>query len=221
MELEALKKPVITLGDVAKVRNISRASAGVAITRLAKKGKILKLEKGKYAISNDVFAVASNITHPCYISFAAALYLRGMLQQTVSEIAVMSPKTRKPLEFFRVRIRFVRTSTKNLFGYERIRRGGFFAFVAEPEKAVVDIVCNPSYYPLSYLDEVVGSIDVEKLERYLLRLGSVSAIKRVGYILEKNGLRTGLRKNAKLLRGVHYLIPGKGSTWNKKWRLYV
>ena len=217
-ELENLKKPVITLNDVIKARDITRESASVEITRWAKKGMITKVEKGKYAITKDVFAIATGLVQPSYISFGAALYLRGLLEQTVSRVDVVSPRYRKGIKFGNVEIRFARFRSDRIFGYEKMERGKFSAFVAETEKAVADCLCFPKYFELSYLDAALKEIDAKKLESYVARMGSAAAIKRAGYLLERAGHETILGKE---LSGVHQFIPGKGGQWNKRWRLYV
>lgn len=217
-ELEKLKKPVITLNDVIKARNITRESAGVEITRWAKKGLITKVEKGKYAITSDVFAIATGLVQPSYISFGAALYLRGLLEQTVSRVDVVSPRRRRSVGIGNVEIRFVRFRSDRIFGYEKMERGRFFAFVAETEKAIADCLCAPGHFELSYLDAAFREIDAKKLEEYVLRMGSVAAIKRAGYLLERAGHETTLGTK---LSGVHHLVPGKRGQWNRRWRLYV
>jgi len=217
--LPILRKPVISIGDVAKARNLSLASAAVWITRQAKAGRITKISKGKYAITEDVFAIATAIVQPSYLSFASALYLRGFLEQTVSSLQVVVPHYRKDLMAGNTPIKFITFSHRRIFGYERMPRGDFFAFVAEPEKAIMDCLYAPRHFPISYLEGAFKEIDQKKAEAYALRMDSVSVVKRAGYLLEHFGYDTSLAK--KPLTGVHYLEPGKKGTWSAKWRMYV
>lgn len=217
--LETLKKAVITLKDMAKARNITRQSAAVEISRAVKKGRLARVEKGKYALTSDMFAIASGLVQPSYISFGSALYLRGLLEQTVTKIYVVSPKYKKGITFGNIEIKFIKFGSGNIFGYEKIKRGEFFAFIAETEKAIADCLYAPRYFELSYLDEALGRINSKKLEEYALKMGSVAAIKRAGYLLELAGHETALAR--KRLSGVHALVPGKKGRWNKKWRIYV
>jgi predicted transcriptional regulator of viral defense system len=217
-ELENLKKPVITLNDIVKARDITRESARVEVNRWAKKGLITNVERGKYAITKDVFAIATGLIQPSYISFGAALYLRGFLEQTISRVDVVSPRYRKGVKFGNVDIRFAKFRSDRIFGYEKMERGKFYAFVAETDKAVADCLCFPRYFELSYLDAAFKGIDAKKLEAYVARMGSAAAIKRAGYLLERAGYETTLGGK---LSGVHQFIPGKRGRWNNRWRLYV
>lgn len=189
------------------------------IIRGVKKGRLTRLEKGKYAITDDIFAIATSLVQPSYLSFGSALYLRDLLEQTPTRIDVVSPKYKKRIRVGNSEIRFIQFGSARIFGYERILRGDFFAFVAETEKAIVDCLHAPRYFEFSYLDPAIKAANPRKVEEYALKMNSVATLKRAGYLLEHAGYETTLAQ-AKL-SGVHRLVPGKTGKWNRKWRLYA
>ena len=75
-----LERPVITLNEIAR-RAGSPAYARLLAHRLVKAGKLIRVAHGAYSASDNIFAIASNLYYPSYISFISASYLHGFTQE--------------------------------------------------------------------------------------------------------------------------------------------
>ena len=116
------------------------------------------------------------------------------------------------------RIRFLRFNKDLIFGY--VRRGN--AFIAEPEKALLDSL---NYGEYAYISEALesgisdGTINVDKLVTYAGMFSNKSLMNRLGFFLEHYcGIeRKELLKHASAMP-VH--LSKKTNKYDKKWRVY-
>ena len=211
---------VFTVGDAVRITGKKRDYCRLFLNRLARRGKLTRVERGKYISKDaDLYAVASNLVFPSYVSFLSALSLHKLTTQIPFEVQVACAVQKKPVEFGNARIMFVKMKKSTLFGFKR--EGG--AFVAEPEKAVVDGLYLPRKMPVSEAFYAIEQkeMSVEKLEEYAERLGSAVVKKRLGFLLEKAGLQTRLpsRLNRKI-DVLNTLRPAEGEK-SAKWRLVI
>ena len=224
-EVEKLRKPVITLNDVARIIQKSKAYTRVYVNRLSKKNLLREVEKGKYATSEDPFEIGSNLIFPSYISFISAYSIYGFTTQTPIELQVISLKSKKPLSTGNTRILFVKFKKQNFFGYKREKFRNRYIFIAEPEKAIVDSLYLPRYCPIaeSYTALKNSDIDINKLIEYALRMRSIITIKRLGYLLEVNGHDIYKKVKPQLNKRYDLLDPflPKSKKKSKKWKLNI
>lgn len=85
-ELRRSGRYVFTTGDLARILGSSRDVASVYAHRMKKQGLIYPIEKGKFALGEDAFLVASQMTEPSYLSFTTAFYLHGRMEQVIDRI---------------------------------------------------------------------------------------------------------------------------------------
>ncbi len=202
-ELWAEKTPVFALDNAQKILGSSRGYASLFISRNVKRGKLVIIKKGLYALPESTYAeIATNISTPSYMTMASALYYRSVVDQMPNSITIFNTKISTKMN---VRIRdgsydivLVKTLPKIIFGFERERSGKGFAYVALPEKAVVDAMYMPKYCPKTYIDDALTSnrLDIRLLERYALRTGSKALFRRLGDALMRNGLKIEVDTNA-------------------------
>jgi len=157
-----LDKPVFTFKDLV-LNGIPYNYAKRLAYLLLSKGKIKRIEKGKYATVNDPFLIAPFTVFPCYITMHSALYLNKILQQIpfTVEIATTRRKKHQKIVFEGIEIRYYRIKRRDFFGFRYIPYDAFKIPVAYTEKALIDIFYF-NQYP-------VGSIDLERLDRRVLR----------------------------------------------------
>jgi len=226
--LEILKSSstsIFTVNDAARILKKSPAYSRLYLHRLKSSKLIFEVERGKYTLSTNPFIVASNIIFPAYVSFLAALSYHKLTTQMPTVLHVVSLKARTPSTYGGARMRFVCFSQKRFFGYNREKMGDSFAFMAEPEKAIIDSLFMPRYCPIS---ESFGAIKTANISTgvitdYGLRMDSGVVAKRLGYMLEAAGLgdHPALRANqSKRMDALNPNLPLRGER-NHKWNLII
>ena len=191
MEAEGLV--VFTTSDARRVSGVGRSDAHRILSRMVAKGHLVRLERGKYidarsARELDVLEVAPHIVEPSYLSLWSGLHLHGLTTQVPRTVFVVVTSPRKGLDIMGSPVRFVSVRHSLFFGYAR--HGG--RVVAEVEKLLLDCLVFPQY--CGGWDEVVCSfenatLDPERVVEYALMTGSPTLCSRLGYTLERLGLR--------------------------------
>jgi len=180
-ELEVSEKlskiPVFSLGDVNQIIN-NRNYAKEFIKRMYKKNKIFKIKKNVYSFYDDEFLISTYLNKPSYISSVSALSHYGLITQLPNKIFCATLKRSEKIN----NINFFHTNY--FFGFKKEEYAGFNIFIAEPEKAIIDSI---GLFPVSVFEESFEEINVNKVLEYLKKIKKSNIVKRVGYLLEKNG----------------------------------
>ena len=118
------------------------------LSRWTRAGKLLQLRRGLYALAPPFgkakphpFVIANRLVQGSYVSTQAALAFYGMIPETLA--VTTSVTTGRPGQWITPlgRFRFRHVHSGLFFGYSRIDLGaGQYAFVATPEKALMDLV---------------------------------------------------------------------------------
>lgn len=138
---EALRDyPVFTVKDVSGLLNKSREYASLQVYRWKKRKLIHEIEKGKYTLEEDPFAIASWIIWPSYISGWAALQYYHLTEQLPFTIQVISSRRRKKrvLHHGKARMEFSTVKPNFFTGFQRVMYQQREIFIAEKEKALID-----------------------------------------------------------------------------------
>ncbi len=221
-KLDELGLKVFTFKDVARIVQKPKPYTRLFVSRMKKRGLVNSIERGKYATKDaGIFQVASNLVYPSYVSFLSSLSYHKLTTQIPRTMQVVVLKQKKAVRYAGYNIKFIRTNKSRFFGFEK--RDG--AFIAEPEKALVDGVQLPSNLPLSEAFYALGQerVSKEKVLEYALKMGSPVLLKRVGYLLSLLGfdcyeaVKEKLKIRYDLLNPLH---PPKGKK-DKKWKLVV
>lgn len=136
-QLKSLKKPFYTMADFEKITGMERRNLSVTLSRLTKKGLLVRLTKGVFILPDDLDKlpeIANQLYSPSYLSFESALSIYGILSQYPYTITFATPKRSK-------RIRLADKEVE----YRQIKPSLFISFmkqdnlfVATPEKALLD-----------------------------------------------------------------------------------
>lgn len=138
-------KSILSTTDIANLLSIGKESAKVTATRYARKGLLIRLKRDFYIPVNifekfnekDFFKAANIIQAPSYISLTSALSYYNIstqqLQNVYESIAVKRTKHVKVRN-----IEFIFNLVKKKFYTGFTLEDNFF--IAEPEKALADIV---------------------------------------------------------------------------------
>jgi predicted transcriptional regulator of viral defense system len=177
--------------EIARVLNISSASARVFANRYVRQGLLVRLKRNIYVVKDkwdnisedELFCLANICQVPSYVSLMTALGYHGITTQVqrkfVESIAV---KRTKKLAVDGAAFNYVKINKKLYGGF--IKKGGFF--IAAPEKAVLDALYLRSLKRYSF---DLSSIDFSKLDMARLRklgkrypLKTTKSLGRHGYI---------------------------------------
>ena len=187
--LEVLEKhPVFS--NSTPGREVSDNYVNLYLHRLFKKHLIIRIAKNIYTLHNDPFIIASRIVWPSYISCWSSLNFHNFTNQVPHSIFVVIPYYRKAIKFQNTEIIFIKTKSKNMFGYEKVNYRGFEIFVADKEKSIIDsaLLKQASFSSLKEIvEDNLNYINTRKFIKYLKRIGNKSLIKRFGYLFDKLG----------------------------------
>ncbi len=223
-KIKGLQKPVFTSNDLQKLSSFDKKYLKVYLFRLKRRHRIQEVEKGKYALSLHPFIIASNVIFPTYISFFSAYFYHDLTTQMPNIIQVVSLRSKKVLKGEGYSIQFIKMSPQRVFGYTREKFMEKYIFVAEKEKALVDSLYLPQYCPLEETYAALsGDLNVDLLITYALRMKSIVLLKRLGYLLELQGIDIFTKIKSKLNDRYDYLDPHqhKPGKKSKKWRLVI
>ncbi len=184
-----------------------------ALYHLRRKGWIVSLRRGLYAISSFVpgtspvheFEIAMALIDPAAISHWSALYHHGLTDQIPRKVFVLTTAASVP----RLRgdkaastsggypvgqaiYQFVQVKPERFFGTEKAWIGEARVVITEPERTLLDGLSMPQY--CGDFAEVLGAfqargqeLNVERIVDYALRLDAATA-KRLGWVLESLGV---------------------------------
>jgi len=145
---------------------------------------IKRAARGIYYTPNaNEYEVASFILYLSYISLVSALRFYNLTKQIPNIIYIISSKRHAPINDLNgYRVKFIKIRKDFMYGYSRIDN----AFVAEPEKIVVD-----SFYLnrfVEYAEETIelGTLNFSKLLKYAQLTGKQSVINRIKKFVSKN-----------------------------------
>ncbi len=227
--LEKARLTIFTTQQLSIILGNDVPSTSVRLTRLVKKGVLMRIIQGRYALpSSDVFLLASNIYSPSYVSLYSAFEYYGTTTQSPRIIDVINTTTSKKLtisvEMGKFDVRFIKTDPLMMFGYKKFNLNGKEMTIAEKEKAIIDGLLFSEYVPLDEVFSCIKSgIDHKKLIRYAKKTNHQTVLKRLGYLLSQAGIpyppeqfpvlsATYVPLDPRLPRCGHY---------DKKWRVII
>ena len=192
--------PVFTLNDTVKILRKNRAYSILFLHRCVKKGYIGRVERGLYYVKEryNEYEIASHVIDPSYVSMVSALAYYGLTTQIPRVVYVVSTKRHNMLKGVAgFDIVFKKIKKDMLFGYKKEADGNIF--VAEPEKALIDI-----YYfgDVNDLDpaalERPARIDINRLVSYAVKSKKRSVLVGITALLREHGYATQAKRLATL-----------------------
>ena len=134
----------------------------VQLSRWVQSGKLVQLRRGLYVLPQNfggseipAAQVANYLIRPSYVSLEYALALAGLIPETVH--VVQSVTTKRPAAFDTVlgHFRYHYVKPTWFFGYDERDVPGGRAFVARPEKALLDLFhLSPGEWTVARIDEL-------------------------------------------------------------------
>jgi len=195
--LAARDKDIFNTDDAYDVLGEGRATRET-LERLAEKGWLERVEKGKYLIvpleagpdrswTEDAFVIAHHLVKPAAVAYWTALNHWNLTEQVPRVTYVQTParkENRRP-EVLGIRFRIVRIKGERLFGLHRFTA----VDVTDREKTVIDCLDRPELSGgvvevAGGLREGDGEFDWNRMTGYLRRFGSGAVVKRLGFLAE-------------------------------------
>lgn len=203
------------------------------VSQLKQAGWLVRIKQGLYQIADvsslgtltlSRYAIAHLLLPESYVSFEAALQHHGLFDQSLHTISSVGPKQKAAVQLQGTVYRFVRTKTAYYFGYTPHPLNGCQVQIAEPEKALIDLL---QFHRTSARVDLVletltdnrHQVEIARLAEWALR--SPIAVQRVvGFLLDQLGLDTStLGAGASQSNSVTKLTDGSNH-FSSKWRLY-
>ena len=184
---------------------------------------------------SNLLALASSIANPYYFGFATAAAHYGLTTQLRSTIYLVTPQQVRPKEIQGTKIRIVKVTPRRFFGFSSVDVFGYPVMMSDREKTVLDCIDRP---PLAggigesatILAAATRRFDWEKAASYLKQIGSVTLVRRLGWLADHTGaeipeaIRTRMHSMADR-PGVSFLGPRKPASgaigYSPQWHLMV
>ncbi len=198
-------KGTVSVGDAARILNVSSSDAAKMLSRWAKKGWMSRVRQGLYVpvplesrttdVSlEDPWLIADRLFSPCYIGGWSAAEYFGLTEQIFSTIVVMTtqkPRDRRP-EIKGTGFMLRTIPLKAMFGLSPVWRGQVKIMVSDPARTLLDLLADPFFGGgIRSVQDMLGNYlksekkNLEQLIEYAGNLGNGSAFKRLGFLLEK------------------------------------
>lgn len=166
----------------------------VQLSRWAATGRVVRIHKGWYVLGEpfrrvrpDMNVIACALRPGAYVSLHSALAFHGMIPEYVPETTCVT--TGRPLRIDSPlgRIRYRHLKTEAFLGYRQVDFGMQAAFLALPEKALLDLVyLTPGSAEPAYLVELrlqrPEELDLERMARMAERFEAPRLARAVGMI---------------------------------------
>ncbi len=179
-------KAIFSIQDIQRIGNFSREYTKILANRLTKRKIIQRVTRNKYTLEKNIYAIATNLKTPSYLSFWSASIFYGFTEQIINTVQIATTRRAKEIIFQGSKIKFIKIN--NFFGYKKIKSGDSEIFLVEQEKLVIDILMN--HKEMGNFDEIIkiienAEINKEKLKEYLIKINNNTLKKRAGYLIEK------------------------------------
>ncbi|MHB8893662.1 MAG: type IV toxin-antitoxin system AbiEi family antitoxin domain-containing protein [Candidatus Geothermincolia bacterium] len=165
--LRSTSKAFFTISDFEKITGLERKSLYVSLNRWVKKGILDRAGRNIYIIAGEpvrLEAIAGQSYFPSYLSFESALSRFGVLNLIPYSLTFATTRKTKSVTLQSRRVDYRHLQPGLYFGFTLER--GFY--VAEPEKALLDLVYMASFgkasIPLDELD--LRSLSTRTIQEY-------------------------------------------------------
>jgi predicted transcriptional regulator of viral defense system len=176
-KLKEKNLPLFSRLDVTRVFGVTPIAAKFLLHRYAKKKFITRVKRGLYTFAGESSVptpyLANKLYEPSYVSLEFALSYHRVIPETVYEITSVSTKKTQRFQAMNKTFSYRRIKKEAFTGYETARQGAFTFFIADPEKAFVDLAYLKTIRQKNVLDRFDKKrINKAKALRYAKLFGS-------------------------------------------------
>lgn len=239
-ELKILEELILEHGNVVDVSSIykkidkSKQEAKNIITKLVKKGWLIRIKRGVFIISDissrgsiqfSQLTIAHIIDEKSYVSFEGALQYHGLFDQYLKTINSISLKRSYYKQVLNWTFKYFKVKNKLYSNFKEYNIDGQLVKIASIEKALLDFL---EYRRNVYsIDLIIEKLKNNQDEINLKKLISISknyslTSKRVlGFIFDRLGFDSSVLYNEIKKNRNHSFMTSKSYNFQSKWRLYI
>ena len=242
-ELNEQRRTTFAVSDVQAITHLSASSARNLVHRAQRRGLVTRLKPGLYNLVpfelgratehiGSPYLIAREVAGnaPYYLSHGTALELHRMLTQPNLIIYVSCTRRIRPQTIGGYEYRFVLVTEAQMFGIAKhwVTKEQC-VMISDMERTIIDSLRRPDL--AGGITEIAkglwmkrDSLNIERLIDYALRLDVGAVLRRLGYLLERNGManETTLRPLRNKLSATYQrldpVLPQEGS-FLSRWRL--
>jgi len=236
------KQRLITTSFVQKLFPDKNKAARILVY-LTRKGRLLKIEKGKYILvpikaPNQQWMpnefVLANLwmgSVPYYIGYFTMYNYWGFTEQIPRTIFILNTAKSRKTVIQGIPYEAVKIDQSKYYGVQKIKIEDQEICISDKERTLVDFAYNPLGSMRNFesaLQANIKEIDIEKFIRYLKQFPVASIRKRAGFLLQELGCRNemlgSLNKSIGTKRTVVLLNPfnpSRKGKINKEWQVLV
>jgi predicted transcriptional regulator of viral defense system len=172
------------------------------------------------------------LVKPAAIAYYSAMNHHGFTEQIPGTVFIATDHrvSRPKRQSLGIQFRIVSIKKEKFFGLEKAWVSESNFMITDREKTIIDGLDLPHYVGgigvvAKAIKDSWDSIDEGKIREYSIRIGNSAVAKRLGYLMESQGLgdSEALRKSAHLAKGFPRLdptLPDTG-TYNRRWGLLI
>jgi len=192
--------------SISEARSVIEKETKKIMSSLIRKKWVLPLKRGLYAIVPleagikgadsfilHNFIIASYLVKPYYVGYWSALNHYGFSEQIPRTTFIATTKPKIPMEIVNANYYFVKIAKKKFFGFQEVEMEGWKVNISTPEKTIADCLDHPEHS--GGIEEVARAIffnheeiDLKKVYHFAKRMGNMTILKRLGYLLEVTNL---------------------------------
>ncbi|MBU1913115.1 MAG: hypothetical protein KKB22_06270 [Candidatus Omnitrophica bacterium] len=156
---------IFTSLEALRIMDSSEIGVRFFLHRYVKKGAIVRLKNGLYALADNVpseLEIANKLYQPSYISFEYALSFHKIIPETVYTVTCATTKPTREFTVSGIAYHYYTIKKDAFFGYEPIKRDNAVILMATPEKAFIDYL-----YFVSLKKKVISDrINIRPLDKH-------------------------------------------------------
>ncbi len=208
----------------------------VILSRLEKKGRIERVEKGKYIIiplgaekgkyTLHEFVIGAMLVKPYSVAYWSALHYYGLTEQIPMTVFIQTTarKKRQKLKILEVNYQIVRVKESKFFAFKTEWIEDSRVKITDKEKTVLDCLDKPKHCG-GIIEAIKAlrdpSLSSGKLVSYAERFENSGVMRRLGYLCEMLGIKIQLPQ----VKSRSYLpldpTMAKVGPRNARWKLVI
>lgn len=134
---------IFTPLDIMRLTGKSEVAVRFSLHRYAKKGVLIRLKKGLYALRAKIpgeFEIANRLYIPSYVSLEYALSFYKLIPETLYTVTSITTKATREFTVSNIAYQYNKIKNELFFGYEPVRKDNVTVLIATPEKAFLDFM---------------------------------------------------------------------------------
>ena len=228
--------------DANRILGNNLSAVNSLLSRLVKKKKVLRLERGKYLIIppeawrtgdylEDGIILAASLVEPYYLSYWTALNYYGYTEQPSNTIFIAAQRSRVSLNIGQIKFQFIKLNQSKFFGFETVWIHNQKVNMATREKMIIDCLDQPRY--CGEIVEVAkglwngrNELNWKTLAEDAIKMKNSAILKRLGFLMEVLGIpKPAVIKKIREKIGKGYspldANGNKSGKYNNRWRLLI